>query len=167
MSLLEIAKAVEASQMAMDMRESLYWFPGLIFTHVCGLLIAAGTVIFWDLRLLGFGLRHARVSRVAETLLPWVWVGFGVLIISGSLLIWMEAGRLYHNVFFRIKAMARVLAGINALLFHFGAYRSVAEWESQRSVPLRVRLAGAFSLLLWFVILASGRAIGYTLNYGA
>jgi hypothetical protein len=167
MSLEQIAKAVEASQIGTGMRESIYWFPALTFSHICGLLIAAGTVIFWDLRLLGFGLRHVRISRLAQALLPWVWTGFVIMMISGGLLVWMEAGRLYSNIFFRIKVVALILAGINVMVFHFTAFRNVAQWESQPVAPPRARLACALSLLLWFVILASGRAIGYTLNYGA
>ena len=56
MSLLRLAQALEASRMSLAMRESNYWFPTLNFIHLLGLLVAAGTVIFWDLRLLGVGL---------------------------------------------------------------------------------------------------------------
>ena len=35
------------------MRESNYWFSLLNLVHLLGLLVAAGTIVFWDLRLLG------------------------------------------------------------------------------------------------------------------
>jgi len=149
------------------MRESIYWFPSLNLIHLLGLLVAAGTIVFWDLRLLGLGIRRAPVSQMGRSLLPWTWAGFAVMFLSGSLLVVMEAGRLYENIFFRIKIAALLLAGINVALFHFTVYRRIETWDAAPVTPLRARLAGGFSLLLWFTILAAGRAIGYSLDYGA
>lgn len=153
--------------MSQAMRESNYWFPALNFVHLCGLLVAAGTIVFWDLRLLGLGLRRAPVSQVGKSLLPWTWSGFGVMFLSGSLLVAIEAGRLYFNIFFRFKVAFLILAGLNVLLFHFTVYRKVDAWDLSPRAPLQARLAGGLSLLLWFGILAMGRAIGYSLDYGA
>jgi len=167
MPLHDWANALEASQFATAMRESINWFPALILTHVCGLLIAAGTIVFWDLRLLGFGLRSVPVSRLAEALLPWTWGGFTIMLMSGSLLLSMEAGRLYENIFFRMKVAMLILAGLNVLSFHLSVFRRVKTWDLDPVAPLRARIAGGFSIFLWFSIMAAGRAIGYTLNYAA
>jgi hypothetical protein len=167
MSLLAIAKAVEGSPFGTYLRESQYWFPALNLVHVLGLLVAAGTVVFWDLRLLGIGLKRVPVSQLYRNLLPWTWAGFAAMLVTGSLLVTLEAGRLYENTFFRLKVLALLLAGLNALTFHFSVFRSVTGWETDRVTPLRARVAGGASLFLWLMILACGRAIGYTLNYGA
>jgi hypothetical protein len=167
MSLFELAKAVEASPMGTAMRESNFWFPLLNLVHLLGLLVAAGTIVFWDLRLLGVGLSRAPVSEVGKSLLPWTWAGFGVMFLSGSLLVTIEAGRLYSNVFFRIKVAALLLAGLNVLIFHLTVYRKVDEWDRAPTTPLQARIAGALSIALWFCIMAAGRAIGYTLDYAA
>ncbi len=165
MSLLALAKAVEDSAFSTAMRESLYWFPGLILVHTLSLLIAAGTVMFWDLRLLGIGLRSAPVSQVGDSLLRWTWGGFAVMFLSGSLLVAMEAGRLYNNLFFRMKVLFLLLAGLNVLIFHLTVFRRVDEWDTETVAPLQARIAGGLSLLLWLSILVCGRAIGYTLSY--
>ncbi len=165
MPLHDWARALEASQFAIDLRESLYWFPVLIITHVAGLIIAAGTVVFWDLRLLGFGLRGVRISRVGGALLPWTWAGFTIMLASGSLLVCTEAGRLYENIPFRMKAAMLILAGLNVMTFHFSVYRRVKDWDLAPVAPLRARIAGGLSIFLWFSIMAAGRAIGYTLSY--
>ena len=153
--------------MGTSMRDSTYWFPALNLVHLLGLLVAAGTIVFWDLRLLGVGLRSAPVSQVGKSLLPWTWSGFGVMFVSGSLLVVMEAGRLYSNIFFRIKVAFLLLAGINVAIFHLTVYRQVKVWDRAPVTPLRARLAAGVSLLLWFSILAAGRAIGYSLDYAA
>jgi uncharacterized protein DUF6644 len=165
MSLLEIAQALEASHFGAAIRESRYGFPSLIFLHLCGLLITVGTISLWDLRLLGAALRSTPVSRVGKALLPWTWTGFVVMLVSGSALVCVEAGRLYPNTAFRLKLALLLLAFINMSSFHLTIYRSVARWDREAVVPARARLAGAISLALWFSLLTAGRAIGYTINY--
>ena len=93
------------------------------------------------------------------------WGGFGVMFVSGSLLAVIEAGRLYTNVFFRIKVAALLLAGLNVLIFNLTVYRTVESWDRAPLTPLQARVAGAFSLALWFCIMAAGRALGYSLDY--
>jgi hypothetical protein len=133
---------------------------------LCGLLITAGTVFLWDLRLLGVGLRSTPVSRVGQALLPWTWSGFCIMLLTGSAMVCMEAGRLYPNTAFRVKLALLILAGVNMLTFHATVYRSVGRWDRDAVVPTRARVAGAISLVLWFALLTAGRAIGYTINYG-
>ena len=165
MSVLPIAQAVEASPFGVWLRESRYGFPSLIFVHLCGLLITVGTISLWDLRLLGVSLRSTPVSRVGKALLPWTWSGFVVMLLTGSGLICVEAGRLYPNTAFRIKLVLLILAFVNMLSFHLTIYRHVARWDRDAVVPLRARVAGAVSLVLWFSLLSAGRAIGYTISY--
>jgi hypothetical protein len=144
----------------------MWAFPILNLVHLLGLMVAAGTIVYWDLRLLGFGLRRSAVSELGRALLPWTWGGFSVMLISGLLLAWSEAGRLYSNFFFRAKVALLLLAVVNVLIFHLTIYRSVATWDRASVTPIRARIAGALSLLLWFGLIAAGRAIGYSLDYG-
>jgi len=53
-----------------------------------------------------------------------------------------------------------MFAGLNALAFHLGAYRSVERWKNG-STPAAAKLAGACSILLWFGIVAMGRWIAF------
>ena len=167
MSLRDLAQALEASRLSFAMRQTNYCFPLLNLVHLLGLLVAAGTIVFWDLRLLGVGLREVPVSQVGKSLLPWTWRGFGVMVLSGAFLVVMEAGRLYDDIFFRFKVAFLILAGLNVLIFHFTVYRRVASWDLSPTAPLQARIAGGLSLALWFGILAAGRAIGYSLDYSA
>ena len=69
--------------------------------------------------------------------------------------------RTFQNVFFRVKIVMLVLAGLNALVFHWTVYRSVAEWELDPVPPKRAVLAGCLSLVLWAGIVVAGRMIAY------
>ena len=86
--------------------------------------------------------------------------------VGGSLASWSEAGRLYNNFFFRIKVLFLLLAGLNVLVFHLTVYRSVSAWDRAPLTPVHARVAGALSLFLWFALIAAGRAIRYSLDYG-
>jgi len=57
------------------------------------------------------------------------------------------------------------LAGLNALIFHLTVYRQAAVWDDMPVAPIRARLAGLLSLLLWIGIIAAGRSIAYGPGY--
>ena len=161
MSILEICQWLEKTPLGVEIQQSVWWFPLLNVAHVLGMAVAAGTIAFVDLRLLGLGIKKAPISHITRNLLPWVWGGFVVMFISGSLLIASEAVMLYGNIAFRLKLCLLVLTGINVLVFHRTVYRNVSTWEMAPVVPFRARLAGGISLTCWLVLIALGRVVPY------
>ena len=163
-TLLHLARLLQNSSLGAAIRQSDWWYALLNVAHVLALMVAAGTIMFFDLRLLGFGLKRTPVSEAAARLLPWTWGGFSVMALTGSLLICSEAERLYFNTAFRVKVVCLILAGLNVLLFHATIFRTVDQWDRDAIAPARARIAGAVSLALWLAMLAAGRMIGYTLE---
>jgi hypothetical protein len=161
--LLDLFEWINNSPLGAGIRASTWWYPILELVHSLGVIVLVGSIWMVDLRLLGVGMRSRRVSELASRLLPWTWVGFGVQSFSGILLSASEASRLYYIPYFWIKLGLLLFAGLNALLFHAGVYRSVAKWDEAQVTPPRARLAGAVSLGLWIMVIGSGRAIGYAL----
>ena len=129
--------------------------------HVLTLCIFLGFALMFDLRLLGVTMRRVPVSEVADRLLPWTVAGFVVMVISGALLFYAIPVRSYQSVFFRFKIVMLILAGLNVLIFHSGIYRRVADWDLDAVAPRPARVAGALSLVLWVLIVLSGRMIAY------
>jgi hypothetical protein len=142
-------------------RESTLMFPIVETTHVLGLGLSVGTVAVFDLRLLGLGLRREPVSQVMSQIMPWSVAGFIVMFLTGGLLFWSQALKAYDSVFFRIKLLLLLLAGVNALVFQFTVYRSMATWDQAEVTPLKARITGGLSLLLWIGIIAAGRTMAY------
>lgn len=143
-------------------RQSTWLFPLIETVHLFGIIALVASTSILDLRLLGTGpMRRWPVSKLTERVLPWAWWGFAVQIVSGSLMTSSESLKNYHNPAFRLKMLLILLAGINFWLFHATSYKRVAEWENDRRSPLPARLAGLFSLILWFGIVAAGRYIAY------
>jgi len=164
MNLLRAAQVLQNSALGTAIRESDWYYALLNVTHVLALMVAAGSLLFFDLRLLGFGLKRTPVSEAAARLLPWTWRGFAAMAVSGGLLICAEAERLYFNTSFRVKLVCMALAGLNVLIFHVTIYRRVGEWDRAEPTPLQARIAGAASLFLWLAMLVAGRMIGYTIE---
>ena len=161
MNLQPVLEWLEGTAASVAIRESLLVYPIIETTHVLTLCLFLGMIALLDLRLLGAGLRTVPVSQVAGRLLPWAFAGFALMAISGALLFYSSPVRAAGNIFFRIKVVMLVLAGINALLFHFTIYRRVAEWDLQATPPLRARAAGFCSLLLWSGVVICGRMQAY------
>jgi hypothetical protein len=143
------------------LHESQYLYVILESVHVLTLCLFVGLSAMLDLRLLGLAMRRVPVSTVVTRLLPWTIAGFTVMVISGALLFYAIPVRSYHSIFFRVKVLLLILAGINAWVFHGGIWRGVAAWDLDRVPPRGARIAGAASLVLWLSIICAGRLIAY------
>ena len=146
---------------SVDLHESQYAYSIIESMHVWSLCLFFGMTVMFDLRLLGWTLRSVPVSEVIRRLRPWTIAGFALMVTSGTLLFFAIPLRSYQNIFFRLKMVALVFAGLNALLFHVTVHRQVHAWDLDRVPPKRARAAGAASLILWAVIVVSGRMIAY------
>jgi len=141
--------------------ESYYVWPLVELTHVLTLALFVGTAVMMDLRLVGVAFRGVPVSAFTGRLLPWTRIGFAVMVVTGLLLFYSAPLRYYHNLFFRIKAILLVVAGLNVWLFHTGIHRSIGLWDDDFRPPRAARVAGMISLLVWTGVVFSGRLVAY------
>ncbi len=142
-----------------NLEESDNLFPIIESVHVLGIGLMAGTLITVDLRVLGATFRREPVRRIAQTLLPYTWMGFALMVATGLPLFAAESVKLIHNPAFLVKLVLLALAGINALLFHLTVYRNVDEWGSGATTPLSARLLAGTSAALWLSVIVAGRLI--------
>jgi uncharacterized protein DUF6644 len=163
MSLLNFCTWVEGTPIGLFVRESLWGFPTLVAIHIMGLAVSAGMVVWFDLRLLGWSMRGSPVSMVYRQLMPWAFGGFFVMFVTGSLLLTGAAVAAYGNLYFRVKASALVLAGVNALVYHTVTERGIRDWNEAARPPLPARMAGLISVVLWGTVILAGRMMSYTL----
>jgi len=143
------------------LHESLYMYPLVESAHVLTLCVFVGMAVMLDLRLLGLTLVRVPMSEIKRRLAPWMVAGFVVMVITGMLLFYAIPVRSYQSIFFRIKVVALVLAGLNAFVFHSTIDRRIAEWDRDPVPPRAARRAGARSLVLWAIIVVAGRMIAY------
>jgi hypothetical protein len=160
-SLERFVEWLDQTPWSIALHESVWAYPAIESIHVLTLCLFLGMAILLDLRLLGIAFKRVPVSELADRLLPWTITGFVVMVVTGIFLFYGIPIRTYHNVFFRVKVLLLILAGINVWVFHSGIYLRVAQWGRDPSPPLRARMAGMFSLILWAGIVVAGRMIAY------
>jgi hypothetical protein len=160
-TLLPLLEWLASTRWSIDLHESLFMYPLVESTHVLSLTLFVGLTAMMDLRLLGLTLRDVPVSQVTARLLPWIRIGFGVMFATGLLLFYAIPVRNYQNIFFRVKMVLLVLAGINVWYFHTRTERTVSEWDLAAITPRAARNAALISLVLWSGIVVTGRMIAY------
>ncbi len=141
--------------------ESFWVWPLLESTHIMTLTLFVGTAVMMDLRLLGVNFKSVPISEFTSRMLPWTRGAFAVMALTGVLIFYSAPVRYYHNIFFRLKVLLLIVAGLNAFVFHRGIHRRVAEWDLGAVLPREARVAGAVSLVCWALIVVTGRMIAY------
>jgi hypothetical protein len=163
MTVIALCEWLESTWLATLIKESAYGFPIVVGIHIIGLAFSVGTLIWVDFRMLGWVMRGLRVSEVYRALAPWFLAGYATMLVSGAALLTAFATLAYPNVYFRLKFVALLLAGANALAFHLFTQRSSGEWDASPRPSLRVRAAGLASLFLWIAVILAGRMMSYTM----
>lgn len=161
MSLLPFCEWLASTSGSIALHESLFMYPLVESVHVLTLCLFVGMTMVLDLRLTGLALKKVPVGEVVERTQPWMFLGFAVMVVSGVLLFYAIPVRSYQNIFFRLKVVFLVIAGVNALMFHTGIFKTVSTWGRELQPPSRARMAGIASLVLWAGVIVTGRMIAY------
>lgn len=155
-------RSLQATALAVSIRDSLLYFPLLEAVHVLGLSLVVGTVVVIDLRLLGLA-SVDRPSRVMSSeILKWTWGAFALTVLAGALMFTTNAEVYFHNVYFRTKLTLLAVAGLNVLLFQLTANRTVDRWDRSRVAPPIGRAVAVITLAIWIAAVFAGRMIGFT-----
>ena len=163
MTLLELCEWLETTAVALAIQESLYGFAIVVATHILGVAVSVGILLWMDLRLLGVALMRRPLDEVYRSLAPWFAAGFGIMLLSGAVLFAAFATSAYGNPFFRIKLLLLLLAGANALVFHRFATPSADPAGGTEAPAAAARFAGLLSLSIWAGVIVMGRMMSYTM----
>lgn len=153
--------ALETSGLGESLRQSVWLYPLVEITHILGFALLVGSILAFDLRLIGVRAPLLPTDALARLLLPVAVTGFALAVPTGLLLFTTEATALAGNPAFLAKLVLIGLALLNILAFHGLAGRRMAEWSLADRPPPGARFAGAASLALWVGVLACGRLIAY------
>ena len=151
---------LETSAVAGAMRGSIWLYPIVEIVHIVGFVVLVGAAVMFDLRLLGVS-PALPASAMARHHLPWARLALLLVVPSGLLMFAAHATDFAGNPAFRVKLILLAAAGLNALVFHRGTFRSVAGWDAHAAVPFTARAAAVASLVLWVGVIAAGRLLAY------
>jgi len=133
---------------------STWVYPGLLFVHTLGLGILVGLNSALGLRLLGVA-PQVPVADL-EPLFPYMWAGFWLNAVSGSVLFVADAPKKAANPSFIVKLVLIAVAVVVMRALRREAFAGSA------GVTARARTLAAASLLLWAGAITAGRLMAYT-----
>ncbi|HIL89558.1 MAG: DUF6644 family protein [bacterium] len=154
--LLPFFEWCESTVIASTIQNSLWLFPVIEAVHLLGLCLLGGSILLVDLRLMGVGLTRQTISELNTQVRPWLIGAVTVMIVTGVSLFLSEAIKCYYNQAFWVKITTLPLA----LSFTFLVRDRVARADSK--VAYINAATGVTSVVLWFIVAAAGRWIGYS-----
>jgi hypothetical protein len=150
---------LESTAIADAIRTSRWMYPAIETGHYIGLSLLVGGIMLIDLRVLGFARKLPLKSMIG--LLPFVWAGFIINIVTGSLLFIYGATNFGMNPAFWLKITFMVLAGLNAFAFDLSVKRYSYDWVVVERPPPLVKTFATLSFALWLCVVTTGRWMAY------
>ena len=158
----DLCEWIAATYVGRGILESVYLFPIVEGLHLMGIALSVGVLCWLDFRLIGIAFTNQPVSKVWKQVMPVAAVGFTLMFVTGGLLFWAEAVTAYNSVHFWVKLGLILLAGLNALYFERVTHHGIAAWDAAPVPPLKARIAGFASLILWTAVIITGRTMAYS-----
>lgn len=148
----------ESTALGTTIRESIWYFPVIEGVHLVALAVLGGAALLVDLRLLGALFPSVTAAQLARDARPWLLGSLVTMIVTGVLLFMSEAVKCFYNTAFWVKMTALLVS----VVFLFAVKQPVAMRDEPRTSPGLFKFVGATSLVLWFVVAAAGRWIGFS-----
>ena len=126
--------------------------------HLLGLALLGGSVLAAEGRILGLLMADVPAKVIVSrchTLLSWS------LVITVSTGVFMACGvalKIYYLPVFWYKMLA-LTAGV---MFHFLVRRPLLQYDLETINPIILRMTAISSILVWFLVAATGRWIGFS-----
>jgi hypothetical protein len=156
---MEFLVWLENTGIANAIRTIPWLYPAFETGHYIGLSLLVGGIMLIDLRVLGFARSLPLKGMIG--LLPFVWAGFVINVLTGSMLFIYGATSFGTNGAFLLKMTFMLIAGLNALAFDFSVRRSGGSWVAADRPPSLVKGFATASLVFWLCVVTTGRWMAY------
>jgi hypothetical protein len=133
--------------------------------HILAVSVVFGSACMINLRLLGVGRSGRSVSQLSDTLVPWMWCGLAVLLLTGAIQTVAEPVRQFVTPMFWAKMLMIMVVTLMTAFYAKAVRRNAPAWDAGASRPTRAKAFAVVSTLLWLAIIVCGRFIGYTYSF--
>ena len=157
MTLLDLMDWFELTLVGVTIKESNWLFPVIESGHLLGLALLGGTVLVGDLRLLGWSIDSKSPHIIIKELHNWFLIGLVILLSTGTALFLSEAIKCYYNEAFWAKMITLLLA----IIYTFALRNPIIAKRDDLNLWAQ-RCIGGGSIMLWALVAAAGRWIGFS-----
>ncbi|MDG2141829.1 MAG: hypothetical protein P8K27_10075 [Gammaproteobacteria bacterium] len=126
--------------------------------HLLGLALLGGSVLAAEGRILGLLMVDVPAKTIVNrchTLLSWSLI---ITVLTGVFMACGVALKIYYLPVFWYK----MLALVSGVMFHFLVRRPLLEHDLETINPIILRMTAISSILVWFLVAATGRWIGFS-----
>ena len=141
---------------------SKWVWPAAESVHFIGLTLLVAAIVFFDLRLLGFG--RGIPIRAMHRLIRWGLIGYGINLVTGSMFLMAEPDQYVYNPAFQFKLLFMAAAGVNAAMFYLISYRRIAERDTFEAPPA-AKIIATVSVCMWLGVIIAGRLLTFYRPY--
>ena len=134
-------------------------WPAMESVHFIGLSLLVGTIVLFDLRLLGLG-RRIPIAALHK-LIPWGLAGYGINLTSGLMFLVSAPDQYIYNPAFHFKLLFMAVAGCNATAFYLVAAEKTMGAGAEPQVPRKARIVAAVSIAMWIGVIVCGRLLTF------
>jgi hypothetical protein len=157
-AVLACCRWLENTPWGVTVRDSSWMYPVVLWVHFVGLSMWLGTSLAVDLRLMGVGARRQTAVELSEALFSWKWIGFGVAVVGGFLLLSAEATTYVTNTGIRLKLAVLTPLG---LIWHLIVQKNTRAWTEKHASAIG-KWSGLIEFLLWISVVAA--SVGFLLT---
>ncbi len=151
---------LEQSPVADWVAASTWGYPVTLASHGVGMAVVVGVILIMSLRVLGMfkGVPLESMSR----LMPYMWAGFVLNLVSGIGLFVADAERFFFGLTFQLKILFIVIGLVIVVVLDASAIRPAARAGGDAALPGFAKPLAVVSILLWWLaVVLSGRLIAY------
>ena len=158
---------LEATPLSKTFQDLPWVVPTSQSIHILAVSIVFSSACMINLRLLGVGRSGRSVSQLSRTLVPWMWRGLAVLLVTGLVQTVTEPVRQFVTPMFWAKMTMIIVVATMTVLYVRAVRHNAPAWDAAATRPKRAKAFAILSTLLWLAIIVCGRFIGYTWSFYA
>jgi hypothetical protein len=157
-----IADWIATTPLSILFQNQLWVVPASQSVHIVGVCVVFASTMMINLRLLGVGATGRTISQLCGHLLPWIWRGLALLLVTGTIQLIAEPVRQLVTPAFGAKMFMLVIAVTITFVFGRTVRVNALRWDNAATRPTSARVFAVVSSVLWIAIIVCGRLIGYT-----
>jgi len=142
--------------------QAIGWYvPAVQSTHILAVATVLASAAMLNLRILGCMNRSLSVAALGARFRWPVWIGVGVLVLSGLALLLAEPERSLVSQVFQLKMLLLAVAVVLTVRQQKAVAAQAPDWDARGAATAAAKGVAFITLGLWVCILFAGRWIAY------